>query len=262
MFGAQVLYRIIFFAPAFYVIIAYMFPRNYHKFSTNLLFPIAVFSMPILALSLSFPEFQIKLVEFKETPLIYYYHFTFSFKPVFIFLLFSSLSYIVWGSFVLVKKIGRLRTIRQKNQTRFFVVGMDIIFISFIALLLLKATIRNPGYFYFLSTIFAFLVATFFFIVLIRFQLFKPGKILSGGITYSILSAFVLAVYFFVIRTISSFVESILGFNSTVFDVFIILVLVFLILPFEKRLQNLLDRWVNKDTHQYRKNILALFREL
>ncbi|MBW2631542.1 MAG: hypothetical protein JRC90_07245 [Deltaproteobacteria bacterium] len=262
LLGAQILYRIIFLAPAFYVIIAYLFPKNFNKFATNPLFYIAVFSLPVLAISLSFPDFQIKLITLKETPQIYYYHFTFSLKPIFHVLLFISISYIVWGSIVLETKIRRLRAIRLKNQTRFFVVGMIIIFIGFITTTLLKAHIRNPASFYFLSTMLTFTIALFFFIAIVQFHLFKPGKLLSEGVTYSVLSALTLAIYFFVIRAASTSLELFFGINSSIFNAILIVALIFIILPFEKRLQSLFDRVINQDLHQYRKNILILFREL
>ncbi len=262
LLGAQILYRIIFFAPAFYVIIAYLFPRSFHKFATNPVFYIGVFSLPIIALSLSFPDFQIELVDLIETPRIYHYHFIFNFKPVFLISAFVSIGYIVWGSIVLWRKIRHLRTIRLKNQTRFFVIGMVIIFIGFIAIILIKSGIRNPASFYFLSTIFTFAVAIFFFMAVVRFHLFKAGMLLSRGVTYTVLSALTLAVYFFVIRAASVSVKSWIGINSSVFDAFLIVSLILIILPFEKRLRNLFDRWLNKDLQQYRKNILTLFREL
>jgi signal transduction histidine kinase len=262
LLGAQILYRIIFLAPAFYVVIAYMFPKTFNKFATNPLFYIVVFSLPVLALILSFPDFQIKLITLKETPQIYHYHFAFNLKPVFLVLLFISISYIVWGSIVLATKIRRLRAIRLKNQTRFFLIGMIIIFISFITIILLKEHIRNPASFYFLSTMLTFTIALFFFIAIVEFHLFKPGKLLSGGVTYSVLSALTLAVYFFVIRAVSASLKSFFGINSSIFDAILIVALIFIILPFEKRLQSLFDRMLNKDLHQYRKNILILFREL
>jgi signal transduction histidine kinase len=262
LLGAQILYRIIFFAPAFYVIIAYLFPRSFHKFATNPVFYIGVFSLPIIALSLSFPDFQIELVDLIETPRIYHYHFTFNFKPVFLISGFVSIGYIVWGSVVLWRKIRHLRTIRLKNQTWFFLIGMVIIFIGFITIILIKSGIRNPASFYFLSTIFTFAVAIFFFMAVVRFHLFKAGMLLSRGVTYTVLSALTLAIYFFVIRAASVSVKSWIGINSSVFDAFLIVSLILIILPFEKRLRNLFDRWLNKDLQQYRKNILILFREL
>lgn len=262
LLGAQILYRIIFFAPAFYVIISYLFPKNFNKFTTNPLFFITVFALLALLLSLSFPDFQINLVTIKRTPLIYYYNFTFNFEPIFLFLLFVVLSYMIWGSIVLIKKIKRLRTIRLKNQTRFFVSGMIIIFISFIAIILLKMHFRNPIYFYIFSTMLTFIIAAFFFVEIVKFHIFKTRKLLSRGVTYSILSALTLAVYFFVIRSASTSLKLMFGIESSLFDAILIVALIFIILPFGKRLQYLFDRWLNRDLHQYRKNILTFFREI
>jgi len=66
LLGTQILYRIIFLVPAFYVIIAYLFPKNFNKFATNPLFYVIVFSLPLLVLTLSSPDFQIKLITLKE----------------------------------------------------------------------------------------------------------------------------------------------------------------------------------------------------
>jgi signal transduction histidine kinase len=260
--GAQILYRIIFLAPPFYVVIAYLFPKNLTHFAVNPIFHIAVFSLPVLLLALSFPDFQIKLVGLRETPRIYHYHFTFDFQPAFLILLFISMSYIIWGSLILGTKIRHLRTIRLKNQTRFFVFGMIIIFAGFTAIILLKGVLRNPASFYFLSTIFTFIVAIFFFVAIVKFHLFKPGKVLSEGVTYSILSVLTLAVYFFVIRAASSALESYLGIQSSIFDAVLIVSLIFIILPFHRRLQSLFDRLFNKGLHKYRRNVLILIREL
>ncbi len=262
LLGAQILYRIIFLAPAFYVIISYLFPRNFHKWAAKPLFYVAVFSLPVLALSLSFPDFQIQLMVLKKSPLIYYYKFVLQSRPTFLLLLFISLGYVVWGSVVMIRKIPSLRTIRHKNQTRFFVTGMILIFLIFVLIIVIKGQQENPISFYFLSTLFTFIIAVFFFIAIVRFHLFKPGKILSGGVTYTVLSVFTLSVYFFIVRAAISRLKLFFDINSSGFEAVLIVLLIIIILPFEKRLQSLFDRWLNKDIQQYRKNILLLFREL
>ncbi len=260
--GAQILYRIIFVVPAFYVVIAYLFPKNFHRSATSPLFYIAVFSMPVLALCLSFPDFQIEPATLRETPRIYHYRFTFNVKPAFLALLLISAGYIAWGTIVLLSKIKRLRTVHHKTQTRFFGFGMIAIFAGFIGIVLLKTGIPNPGSFYFLSAVFTFIVAVFFFIAIVKFHLFKPRKLLSGGMTYFILSALTFAVYFFVIRAASTSLELWLGYDSSIFDAILTVALILIILPFEKHLQGLFDRWLDTSLHQYRKNIFTFFREL
>ncbi len=261
LFAAQILYRVLFLAPAFYVSIAYLFPRPL-KTSPKPLFYIIVFALPVLALSFSFPNFQIALVFLRDTPKTYFYKFRYNPTPSFLILLTIGLSYIIWASAVLIGKLKHLKTVRQKNQTRFFVTGMILIFFTFITILILKANLQAPIYLYFLSTILTFFVAIFFFVALVQFHLFKPAKLFSDGTTYFTISAFILASYFLIIRVLSASLESFLGMDSSVFDVFVVVSLVILILPFEERIRKLFDRWLNKDTHNYRKSILKLFREL
>jgi len=45
-------------------------------------------------------------------------------------------------------------------------------------------------------------------------------------------------------------------------DAVVIIVMIFTILPFEKRLRKLFDRLLNRDLQQYRRNVLTLFRAL
>jgi len=240
LLGTQILYRIIFLVPAFYVIIAYLFPKNFNKFATNPLFYVIVFSLPILVLTLSSPDFQIKLITLKEYPKIDYYQFIFSLTPTFLILLFVSISYIVWGNVILARKIRRLRSIHLKNHTRFFATGMIIIFISSIAIVLLRASVRNPASLYFLSTILTFAIAMFLFTVVVKFHLFKPEKLLSSGATYSILSALSFVIYYFVIRAASASLKQLIGIKSSTLEGILVVALILVILPFAKLLQNLL----------------------
>ena len=262
LLGTQILYRIIFLVPAFYVIIAYLFPKNFNKFATNPLFYVIVFSLPILVLTLSSPDFQIKLITLKEYPKIDYYQFIFSLTPTFLILLFVSISYIVWGNVILARKIRRLRSIHLKNHTRFFATGMIIIFISSIAIVLLRASVRNPASLYFLSTILTFAIAMFLFTVVVKFHLFKPEKLLSRGATYSILSALSFVIYYFVIRAASASLKQLIGIKSSTLEGILVVALILVILPFAKLLQNLFDQIFNKTLRQYRKSMLVLFRKL
>ncbi len=261
LFGAQILYRVLFLAPAFYVCIAYLFPRPL-KTAPKPLFYVLIFAIPILALSFSFPNFQIELVFLHEAPKTYFYRFKYNPTPSFLLLLAIGFSYIVWGSAILTGKLKHLKTIRQKNQTRFFVSGMIFIFTAFIVVLILKANLQAPIYLYFLSTLLTFFVALFFFVALVQFHLFKPAKLFRDGTTYFTISVIILAGYFFIVRVLSASLESYLGINSSVFDIFVVITLVIIILPFEERIRSIFDHWLNKDTHHYRKNILKLFREL
>ncbi len=259
---AQLLYRLIFLAPAFFVIIAYHFPRNFHDWSTKPLFYIAVFSLPFLALSFSFPNFQIELIPLGTLQNIYYFRLSFRFSFPFFALMFISLAYMLWGTIVLIRKIPGLKTVRLKNQTRFFTVGMVIVFITFIAVNFLRPYLEQDIYGYFLSTLLTFLIAAFLFVAIVQFHLFKPSSFISRGLSYSILYSFVLAVYFLIIKGISDSLNHIFGINSYTFEGLTIFILILLIQPFIRRLERLFDRLIKKDMIQHRKSFLKLSREI
>ncbi len=260
--AAQILYRIIFLAPAFFVVVAYHFPKNFHKHLTRPLYYVLIFSLPIILLSMSFPEFQIEVIPLSKTHDVFYYQLKYSFSPPFVLLLITALGYMIWGDVLLIKKIPRLRTIRPKSQTRFFAVGMIIIFFVYVVLNLLRAIWAQAISYYFVSTIFTLIIAAFFFISIIQFKFFNPSRYLTGGITYSILSSIVLAIYFLVIKGINESLVTWLKIDSYVLDGLVIFALVILIRPFEHRLHEQLDRLIHRNIHQNRKTFLKLYREL
>ncbi len=260
--AAQVVYRIIFLAPAFFVVVAYHFPKNFHKHLSQPLFYVLIFSLPIILLSMSFPQFQIEVIPLNKARDVFYYQLKYSFSPPFILLLITTLGYMVWGDVLLIKKIRRLKTIRQKSQTRFFAIGMIIIFFVYLILNLLRAFWAQAISYYFVSTILTLVIASFFFISIIQFKFFNPSRYLTGGITYSILSSIVLAVYFLVIKSINESLVSWLKIDSYVLDGLVIFALVVLIRPFEHRLHDQLDRLIHSNIHQNRKSFLKLYQEL
>lgn len=260
--AAQILYRIIFLSPAFFVIVAYHFPRNFHRQLTRPLFYILIFSLPIILLSMSFPQFQIEVIPLNKARDVFYYRLKYSFSPPFIFLLLTALSYMLWGEILLIKKIPRLKTVRQKSQTRFFSIGMIIIFFIYVILNLLRAFWAQAISYYFVSTVFALIIAAFFFTSIIQFKFFNPSRYLTGGITYSILSSIVLAVYFLVIKGINESIVTWFNIDSYIIDGLLIFILVLLIRPFEHRLHDQLDRLIHSNIHQNRKNFLKLYQEL
>ncbi len=262
MFWGQILYRIIFLSPAFFVIIAYHFPKNFHPWAARPLFYAAVFSLPVLILSLSFPDFQFRLVSLSQTKSIYYFQLSFAKNARFILLLLISFIYILWGNWILITKISKIRIIRSRNQTRFFTVGMIIVFFSYGIIQIVHPFMYGALSLYFLSTFITFLIAVFFFIAIVQFHMFRPKKYLSSGLSYTILSSFALAVYFLIIKSISDSLVQYFNIDSFTLSGLLIFSLVLVIRPFEKKLKNLFDRKLNKDIHQYRKKSLQLFKEL
>lgn len=262
LIGAQILYRIIFITPAFFVIIAYLFPRNFHPRTKNIYFRISLFALPILLLVLSFPNFQIQLVPLQKLPQSYYYQLHFSTGFTFILLVAVFFSYLTWGTIVLAKKLPRLRTTRQKNLSKLLLYGIVSIFFLFLLINTLRVFIRTEMSFYFLSTLLTLSISIFFLIAILQYRMFRLSRIVSSGITYSILSSVILAIYFITIESLSSTIRSFFGINSLLLNIMLILILVILIRPLANRIQSSVDRLLYKDIHQYRRNLAKFTREL
>jgi len=262
MLGAQVLYRIIFLAPAFFLIIAYIFPKSFAPWAHHFLFYLLVFAVPVMILSLSFPDFEITLVPLSKFENIYYYHLQYRNSPLFIALVFISVSYIIWGSLVLSYKIPRLRTTRQKNQARFLLFGILAIATIFITINSMRTILEKRVSFYFLSTMLTFIISLFFFAAILQYRIVRTSRLIRGGITYTISSSFVLIIYFIIVKELSETLARYFQIDSTIFNAVIIATLVILIQPFERRLQRVLDRLLNKSIKNYRHNFYKLSREL
>lgn len=261
-FWAQVLYRIIFLAPAFFVIIAYHYPRTFQSWASKPLFYILVFSIPVLALLLSFPNFKIELVHLYPNSPIYYYHFTFTRDISFVILLSILVFYFLWGNLVLFRKREKLRTIRLKRQTTFFLVGINLVFLIFIGTQILHLIFQKVLSYYFLSSVITFVIDAFFFVAVVQFRIFRPRKLLSAGLSYTLLSSFALAVYFIIVKSLAESLTTYFHINSYTVSGLLIFLLILLIKPFEKKLNHLFDTRINRNIHQYRKNSLKLFRDL
>lgn len=262
MLAAQILYRIIFLTPAMFLIIAYSFPKSFVPWSQRLPFRLLIFALPIILLSLSFPDFQIRLVSFSRVPGVYYYQFYFNNSPLFIALVMLSLFYLAWGAVLLTHKIQKLRTIRQKDQTRFLLFGILTIASLFLAINAVHSILAPKISFYFLSTILSFVISFFFLAAIWQYKIIKLSHLIKSGIVYSLLSSVVMIIYFIIVKSLSDTLSRYFHISSFFFNAMIIAMLIILIRPFESRLQRLINRFINRDINNYRHNFYKLSREL
>ena len=254
LLGAQVLYRIIFLVPAFFVIIAYKFPRSFHSFSNKIYFYFLVLALPILFLILSFPDFQIQLIPLEGVQNTFYYRLKYNFDFKFIAQVVLSLIYFIWGITVLIKKLPKLKAVSKRNQTLFFLIGFVTITVVFIIITVFRSNLEKAVSYYFLSTSLTFLISSFFLYVILHYKIFRVSKLIKKGIVYSTLSSIVFALYIIVIQGLSVSVSQYFNINSYFFTAFMIIILVFLMRPLERLIQEKIDILLGKDIEKYRHN--------
>ncbi|NOY78404.1 MAG: hypothetical protein GXO76_11110 [Calditrichaeota bacterium] len=262
LLGAQILYRALFLAPAFFLIISYLFPKPNRKFQQNGWLEGLILALPILALVVSFPNFTVELQPLTAFKNIYYYRIKIALTPAFLFLLTIAFTYMGWGTINLMKKLKKARTNRERNQIRFLLVGVLSIFLIYILVNAFHSYYSKLFSFYFFSTLLTLFVSFFFFAAIMQYKILRISRIITGGLTYSLLSSLILAVYFLIVRGLSESLGQLFQLNSFLFEAFLILLLILLIRPFEARIQHFIDRLLYKQIYTYRRKFLDFSRDL
>lgn len=262
LFGAQILYRALFLTPAIFLIIARMFPRpgrhNHFKPWAQIL----ILALPIIILASSFPDFSIYPVPLANYPNIYYYHIKVSSDFSVILLVILSMFYIIWGSYLLIRKLGKARTNQERTRIKFLLGGILIIFLGYIIINLFPLHGERVFSFYFFSTLLTLFISLFFFAAIMQFKLFRLSRLITGSLTYTILSSIILTIYFLVIKGLSNSLGKLFHIYSFFFEALLILLLIFLIRPLEVRIEKLIDRLLYKNIYHYRKNFLVFSHNL
>ena len=216
----------------------------------------------IAMLASSFPDFNIYPVPLSNYPNIYYYRIKITSGLSVLLLVILSLIYITWGTYLLIRKLNKARTNKERTRIKFLLGGILTIFLGYIIINLFPPQGARIFSFYFFSTLLTLFISLFFFAAIMQYKLFRLSRLVSGSLTYTILSSIVLAIYFLVIKGLSESVRNLFHINSFLFDALLILILIMLIRPLEVRIEKLIDRLLYKNIYRYRKNFLMFSRSL
>ncbi len=262
LLGAQILYRALFLTPPVFLIIAGIFPRTDRHRPFKPWHQVAILALPVLIMISSFPDFNIFPVPLSNFRNIYYYRIRITSGISILLLIVLSLVYIAWGTWLLIRKLDRARTTRERTRIRFLLGGVLTIFLGYIFINIFHEKGEKMFSFYFFSTLLTLFVSLFFFAAIMQYKIFRLSRLITGSMTYTILSSLVLTVYFLVIRGLSNSLGKLFHINSFLFDALLILILIILIRPLEARIEKLIDRLLYKNIYRYRKNFLVFSREL
>ena len=216
----------------------------------------------IAMLASSFPDFNIYPVPLSNYPNIYYYRIKITSGLSVILLVILSLIYITWGTYLLIRKLNKARTNKERTRIKFLLGGVLTIFLGYIIINLFPAQGEKIFSFYFFSTLLTLFISLFFFAAIMQYKLFRLSRLITGSLTYTILSSIVLTIYFLVIKGLSESLGKLFHIYSFFFEALLILLLVLLIRPLEVRIEKLIDRLLYKKIYRYRKNFLLFSRRL
>ena len=115
---------------------------------------------------------------------------------------------------------------------------------------------------FFLASLYSILVSFFFAIALIRYRLLDIHLLIRGGILYSSVSGLVLAIYVLVIKNIGEAISQKAYGRSLLVESALILALVFMLRPFQRKIEDWIDRFFYMERVRFRTKLSEFSRQL
>jgi two-component system sensor histidine kinase HydH len=266
VFGVRVIFAGLTFAPLFFLHFSFVFPfkrenrwaRGWNLFSLYLI--------PVAILVTFFLTFQIDIERFNELKSVFYYGLLLD-EPL-IFLVFVGLVSLFWGICTfwgiknLIQSLKTTRIPRQKLQIKYLIFGIVSMAISGTAINLLNYFFKLEWPIFFLASLYSLLASLFFTIALIRYRLLDIHLIIRGGIVYSTVSGLILAIYILIIKNIGEAISRRAYGGSLLVESAMILALVFMLLPFQRKVGDWIDRFFYMERIRFRTKLSEFSRTL
>jgi two-component system sensor histidine kinase HydH len=266
IFGAKVISVGLIFAPLFFLHFSFFFPfRRESRWARGLnLF--LLYMIPVAILTTFFIAFRIDIERFKELRSVFYYGLLFE-EPL-IFLIFLGLTVvfsgicIFWGIENLIRSLRATRIPRQKLQIKYLIFGIISMAIAGTIINLLNYFLNLGWPIFFLASLYSILVSLFFAIALIRYRLLDIHLLIRGGILYSSVSGLVLAIYILIIKNIGEAISRKAYGGSILVESALILGLVFMLQPFQRKVGDWIDRFFYLERVRFRTALSEFSRQL
>ncbi len=265
LIGVKIIFAGVFLFPAFFLHFSYVFPQKLTYFSQRwrsfLLYagPVALLIPFILLL-------QVDIGRVLKIGSIFYYVFTFK-GPLESHVLALALSliglgYFSWGVVNFIISYRQTKVALERLQILYLLVGIISMFV--IGLVLHAANfLFEIGYsFFFVASLYSLLISFFFALAILKYRLVDIHFIIRGGILYSILSGLVLVIYVLFIKNVCDILAKKFETTSLLLESTFVLVLVFLLRPLERKVEEFMDRFFYRDRYLFRLKFFEFTRTL
>jgi len=265
LIGVKIIFCGVFLFPIFFLHFSYVFPQKFTHFFDGwrslLLYvgPLALLIPFILLL-------QVDIGRVLKIGSIFYYVFTFKgpleSHVLALILALIGLAYFAWGVVNFILSYRRTKISRQRLQILYILLGISSMF--FIGLILHVANyLWEFGYsFFFVASLYSLLISFFFALAIVKYRLVDIHFIIRGGILYSILSGLVLVIYVLIIKNVCDILAKKLETTSLLVESVSVLVLVFLLRPLERKVEEFIDRFLYRDRYLFRLKFFEFTRTL
>jgi signal transduction histidine kinase len=263
--GVRVIFSGVFLFPVFFLHFSFLFPQKLTHFldgwRSAILYvgPVALLVPFVLLL-------QVDIGRILQIGSIFYYIFTFK-GPLESHLLALVLALIGlgcfgWGVVNFFISYRQTKITHQRLQILYLLVGIVSMF--FIGLVLQVANyFFQFGYsFFFVASLYALLISFFFALAIVKYRLLDVHFIIRRSILYSILSGLVLVIYVLFIKNVCDILAKKFETTSLLVESALILVLVFLLRPLERKVEELIDRFFYRDRYLFRLKFFEFTRTL
>ncbi len=119
------------------------------------------------------------------------------------------------------------------------------------------------GYsFFFVASLYSLLISFFFALAIVKYRLVDIHFIIRGGILYSLLSGLVLVIYVLFIKNVCDILAKKFETTSLLLESTFVLVLVFLLRPLERKVEEFIDRFFYRERYLFRLKFFEFTRTL
>jgi signal transduction histidine kinase len=265
LMGVRIIFAGVFLFPVFFLHFSFLFPQKLTRFFDGWRSAI-LYGGPVALLVPFVLLLQVDIGRVLQIGSIFYYIFTFK-GPLESHLLALILSLIGlggfgWGVVNFIISYRQTKITHQRLQILYLLGG--IIFMFFIGLVL-QATnyFFQFGYsFFFVASLYSLLISFFFALAIVKYRLLDIHFIIRGSILYSILSGLVLVIYVLFIKNVCDILAKKFETTSLLVESAFVLVLVFLLRPLERRVEELVDRFFYRDRYLFRLKFFEFTRTL
>ncbi len=266
IFGVKVIFAGLTFAPFFFLHFSLVFPFKRPNGWTEVWRLIPFYLIPAGTLVTFFLTFEIHTGRFREMRSVFYYGLLLEERQIFlVFVGLVSLFWTIcafWGIMNLIRSFRTTRIPRQKLQIKYLIFGIVTMAIAGTVINLSNYFLELEWPIFFLASLYSLLVSVFFTIALIRYRLLDIHLIIRGGIVYSTVSGLILAIYILIIKNIGEAISRKAYESSVWVESAMILALVFLLLPFQRKVGDWIDRFFYMDRVRFRAKLSEFGRTL
>ncbi|MGB9699092.1 MAG: ATP-binding protein [Thermodesulfobacteriota bacterium] len=265
LIGVKIIFCGVFLFPIFFLHFSYVFPQKFTRFFDGWR-SLILYAGPLAILIPFILLLQVDIGRVLKIGSIFYYVFTFKgpleSHVLALILALIGLAYFAWGVVNFILAYRRTKITHQRLQILYLLLGISSMF--FIGLVLHVANyLLEFGYsFFFVASLYSLLISFFFALAIVKYRLVDIHFIIRGGILYSILSGLVLVIYVLIIKNVCDILAKKLETTSLLVESVSVLVLVFLLRPLERKVEEFIDRFLYRDRYLFRLKFFEFTRTL